>query len=210
MIIDLQARIDAAAENNIAPDEYFSVWDEFGAWQLDSLKAIGLKPYHRLLDFGCGALRLGLSAIEYLDDGNYFGVDAFAPYIAAGRKLAEVAGIRKRFTLRVSREFELDRFGVEFDFGNAQSVFTHMSGDECDRCMRMLRRVMKPGGLFFFTYLIGAPATQGMLYVGAQPMRRFAIQDPAFFAQLAARHGAGFEEHAIPHLTGQQVGQFRF
>ena len=54
MKVDLQARIDAAVENNIAPDEYFSVWDEFGDWQLDALKSIGLLPQHRLLDFGCG------------------------------------------------------------------------------------------------------------------------------------------------------------
>lgn len=210
MKLDLQTRIDAAVENNIAPDEYFSVWDELGFWQLDSLKSIGLKPQHRLLDFGCGALRFGLNAIEYLDDGNYFGVDAFAPYIAAGKKLARVGGIRRRFTLLVSRDFELDRFGVNFDFGNAQSVFTHMSGKECDRCMMMLKRVMKPGGSFFFTYLIGAPVTQGMLYLGVQPMRRFAMKDPEFFAELAAKHDATFERLAIPHLTGQLVGLFRF
>jgi cyclopropane fatty-acyl-phospholipid synthase-like methyltransferase len=210
MTVDLQARIDAAVENNLAPDEYFSLWEELGAWQLDSLRSIGLKPHHRLLDFGCGALRFGLSAIDYLDDGNYFGVDAFAPYIAAGRKLAQVAGIKKRFALLVSRDFELDRFGVDFDFGNAQSVLTHMSGEECDRFMVMLRRVMKPGGIFFFTYLIGAPQTQGMLYVGVQPMRRFAMNDPEFFAKLAQRHGATFEPLEIKHLTGQQVAQFRF
>ena len=210
MSVDLQARIDAAVENNVAPDEYFSIWEEPAAWQLDALKSIGLLPRHRLLDFGCGALRFGLSAIEYLDDGNYFGIDAFAPYIAAGRKLAQVAGIKKRFSLLVSRDFELEKFGAQFDFGNAQSVFTHMSGDECDRCMVALKNVMKPGGVFFFTYLIGAPLTQGMLYLGAQPMRRFAMTDPQFFEQLAAKHGAVFSNLQIQHITGQQVAQFRF
>jgi cyclopropane fatty-acyl-phospholipid synthase-like methyltransferase len=207
---DLQARIDAAVEQNIAPDEYFSVWEELGAWQLDSLKSLGLAPRHRLLDVGCGALRFGLSAIEYLNDGNYYGVDAFAPYVAAGRRLAEIAGIAKHYTLLVSRDFEFERFGIEFDFGNAQSVFTHLSGDECDRCMLALRRAMKPGSVFFFTYLIGAPATQGMLYVGAQPMRRFAMTDPDFFAKLAERHSARFEPLPIVHPTGQQVAAFRF
>jgi len=207
---NLQARIDAAVEHNISPDEYFSIWEEIGEWQLDALKSLGMKPHHRLLDFGCGALRLGLAAIEYLDSGNYYGIDAFAPYIAAGRRLAEIAGIKKDFTLRVSREFEFDRFGVDFDFGNAQSVFTHMSGEECDRCAATLRKVMKPGSVFLFTFLIGAPPTQGMLYVGAQPMRRFAVVDPEFFANLTVRHGARFERVDIPHPTGQQVGLFRY
>jgi cyclopropane fatty-acyl-phospholipid synthase-like methyltransferase len=208
--VDLQARIDAAVEQNVVPDEYFSVWEELGAWQLESLKSIGLAPHHRLLDFGCGALRFGLSGIEYLDNGNYYGIDAFAPYIAAGRRLAEIAGIAKHFTLLVSRDFELERFGVKFDFGNAQSVFTHLSDEECDRCMQALRKVMKPGGVFFFTYIIGAPATQGMLYVGAQPMRRAAMTDPDFFAKLAERYAVRFEELPISHPTGQQVAVFRF
>lgn len=210
MKLDLQARIDAAVENNLAPDEYFSLWDEFGDWQLDALKSIGLKPQHRLLDFGCGAMRLGLSAIEYLDDGNYYGVDALPAYIAAGHRLAAMAGIKKRYTLSVSSDFALDQFGVDFDFGNAQSVFTHLSGEECDRCMAALRRVMRPGSVFFFTFLIGAPPTQGMFYAGAKPMRRFAMNDPDFFAGLAERHGARFEPLPIPHPTGQQVARFRF
>ena len=85
-----------------------------------------------------------------------------------------------------------------------------MSGEECDRCASALRRVMKPGGIFFFTYLIGAPQTQGMLYVGAQPMRRFAMTDTDFFAKLAARHGARFEPLEMAHPTGQQVARLRF
>jgi hypothetical protein len=85
-----------------------------------------------------------------------------------------------------------------------------MSGDECDRCVAALRRVMKPSGIFFFTYLIGAPLTQGMLYLGAQPMRRFAMTDPEFFAKLAARYELTFERLNMVHPTGQQVGVFRF
>jgi hypothetical protein len=69
---------------------------------------------------------------------------------------------------------------------------------------------MKPGGISCFTFLIGAPRTQGMLYVGAQPMRRFAMTDPDFFVKLGAEHGATFEPVSIPHPTGQQVGLFRF
>ena len=174
-------------------------------------KALGLAPYHRLLRFRMRrAGSFGLAPSSTFDDGNYFGVDAFAPYIAAGRRLAEIAGIAKDFKLLVSRDFEFERFGVEFDFGNAQSVFTHLSGAECDRCVAALRLTMKPGGVFFFTYLIGAPATQGMLYVGAQPMRRFAMTDPDFFAKLALRHSIRFEPVPISHPTGQQVAVFRF
>lgn len=210
MNIGLQTRIDAAVECNVAPDEYFSIWDEVAEWQLSALKQVGLLPQHKLLDFGCGALRLGLSAIDYLDDGNYYGIDAYAPYIEIGKRLARATGVTKTYSVVASKDFEFDKFDARFDFGNAQSVFTHMSGDECDRCMAALKNAMVPGGKFFFTYLIGAPPTRGMLYLGAQPMQRFSMNDPQFFAGLAARHGARFEMVDIKHLTGQHVALFRF
>jgi SAM-dependent methyltransferase len=208
--LDLQTRIDAAVENNLAPDEYFSIWEEPGRWQLDALRSIGMTPAHRLLDIGCGAMRLGLYAVDYLDDGGYFGIDAFPPYIAAARRLAEAAGLTKKFSLLRSKDFDFGGFGASFDFANAQSVLTHLSGEECDRCMAALRKVMRPGGSFFCTYLIGRPLTQGLLYGAMQPMRRFADQDPDFFRKLGERHGAHFEHLEIPHPTGQQVGVFRY
>ena len=202
--------MDAAVEQNLVPGEYFSLWDDFGGWQLDALRSIGLRPEHRLLDVGCGAMRLGLAAVDYLDDGNYFGVDAFAPYIAVARRLAEATGVKKRFTLQVDSAFAFERFQTQFDYGMAQSVFTHLSEDECGRCVASLKRVMRPGSQFLFTYLIGAPVTQGMLYCGTQPMRRFAGSNPEFFAELAARNGAKFERLSLPHPTGQLVAVFRF
>jgi SAM-dependent methyltransferase len=210
LTVDLQTRIDAAVECNVAPDEYFSIWDEIANWQLSALKAVGLQPRHKLLDFGCGAFRLGLSAIEYLDDGNYFGIDAYEPYIEIGKKLVLAAGIKKKYAALASRDFEFERFATQFDYGNAQSVFTHLSGEECGRCIAALQKVMIPGGSFLFTYLIGAPITRGMLYLGAQPMQRFAGNDPQFFAALASRHGVTFEPIHIKHPTGQQVALFRF
>ena len=33
------------------------------------------REIHRLLDFGCGSLRLGRMAIPYLLEGHYFGIE---------------------------------------------------------------------------------------------------------------------------------------
>ncbi len=208
--MDLRLLVDVAVEFNLAPDEYFSLWDDYGDWQLDALRKVGLQPHHRLLDVGCGAMRLGLSAVEYLDNGNYFGIDAFPPYISVARELAIRTGIKKTFSLLVSGDFAVDQFNTRFDYANAQSVFTHLSGAECDRCMAAIRRVMKPDSIFLFTYLIGAPRTQGLLYSAVQPMRRFAMTDPDFFSELGKRHGAIFEKLDIAHPSGQQVGLYRY
>ena len=210
MAIDRQILIDSAAEINVPPGDYFALWNDLADWQLDALRQLGLQPQHRLLDIGCGAMRLGLVAAAYLDDGNYYGVDAFAPYLQLAPRLAERTGLRKKFNLLLSESFEFDRFGTSFDFANAQSVFTHLSAAQCDACMAALRPVMRPQGLFLFTYLIGAPKTQGLLYSGTQPMQRLAVTSESFFAELGARHGARFERLDNAHPTGQKVGLYRY
>lgn len=202
--------IDAAVELNLVPTEYFALWDELGAWQLDALKAAGLQPHHRLLDVGCGAMRLGLRAVAYLEPGHYYGIDAFAPYLELARRLAEREVPGRPFELLLSDAFEFSRFGVKFDYGMAQSVFTHLPAEQCEACVAELRKVMAPGGAFVFTYLIGVPSTQGFLYGAQQPMRRLAVEDPDYFAKLGARFGARFEPLAFSHPTGQQVALYRF
>jgi cyclopropane fatty-acyl-phospholipid synthase-like methyltransferase len=210
MAVDPQILIDSAAEINVPPGDYFALWNDLADWQLEALKQLGLEPKHRLLDIGCGAMRLGLIAAEYLEGGNYYGVDAYAPYIDLGPRLAARVGLRKKVNLLLSDSFEFSRFGAQFDLANAQSVFTHLSAAQCDACMAALRPVMKAGARFLFTYLVGVPKTQGFLYGGLQPMQRLAIADAAFFAELGSRHGAKFERLDMTHPTGQQVGLYRY
>ncbi|MGC1464305.1 MAG: hypothetical protein WA792_01085, partial [Pseudolabrys sp.] len=60
------------------------LWDEIGSLQLEFLRANGLTPQSRLLDIGCGSLRLGVRAIEYLNVGHYWGTDINESLLAAG------------------------------------------------------------------------------------------------------------------------------
>ena len=48
--------------------------------QLQYLKNQGLHRSHRLLDLGCGSMRLGSAAAAFLDAGNYYGVDV-SPWV---------------------------------------------------------------------------------------------------------------------------------
>ncbi len=204
-----QAVIDAAAEANLPPTEYFAHFETLGLWQLDALKRVGLRPEHALLDVGCGAMRLGVYAVPYLESGFYAGIDAYEPYIRLGRRLAAEAGLPpERYDLLAADDFRLEAFGRSFDVAIAQSVFTHLSAEATGRCVERLRRVMKPGGVLLFTYLVGAPATQGFLYGGVQPMRRLAV-DEGFFDRLAMSHGLVFEDPGIDHVS-QRVGLYRF
>ena len=63
------------------------LWEEMGQKQLDFLIGEGLRPEHKLLDVGCGALRGGLHFIRYLDVGNYVGIDINQSLLDAGYEI---------------------------------------------------------------------------------------------------------------------------
>ena len=144
--------MNRAAEADDAPPSQAYLDD--GAAHLDFLKAQGLQPQHRLLDYGCGVMRTGLHAIPYLEPGNYCGVDIAASRIDKGRRMLEDAGIapdRYRALVVSGCTFpELD--GETFDYIWAQSVLTHMPIPEIRVMLRAARRLFAPGGRFYFTF----------------------------------------------------------
>ncbi len=129
------------------------MWDEIGGLQFAYLKERGLRPEHRLLDVGCGALRGGLRFIDYLDPGNYYGIDLNASLIEAGRVEVERAGLSaKAPNLLVTEAFEARRFGVRFDYAVAVSLFTHLPLNHIGRCLVRVGEALEPGGQFYATF----------------------------------------------------------
>jgi SAM-dependent methyltransferase len=116
--------------------------------------AQGMQPQHRFLDVACGALRAGVHFVDYLDSGNYYGIDVNSDLLDAGyqRELREDLRAKlPRDQLRVADRFECD-FGVSFDFAIAQSLFTHVSLNHVRLCMYRVAQQMRPGGRFFVTF----------------------------------------------------------
>jgi SAM-dependent methyltransferase len=130
------------------------LWDEIGPEQLAYLRREGLEPRHRLLDVGCGALRGGVRCMAYLEPGHYYGVDANASLIRAGREVEMVAaGVVERAPhLRVDDTFDVGAFGVTFDYAWAYSVFTHLPLNAIERCLVNVAAVLAPGGRFLATH----------------------------------------------------------
>ncbi len=107
-----------------------------------------------MLDVGCGALRGGLHFVRYLEPARYHGIDINPSLIRAGLWELRRAGHEEKCppaNLRATGEFESD-FGVEFDFGLAQSLFTHIPLAQVDVCLRRLAPAMKSGARFFASY----------------------------------------------------------
>ncbi len=117
---------------------------------------MGLKPDHVLLDVGCGALRGGGRFIEYLDAGNYLGLDSEKRLIDLGIKNEVSRGLirRKSPEFVVSNNFEFERFSKRPDFAIAQSLFTHLRESDIRSCLEKLRAVIKRGGRLYATWFI--------------------------------------------------------
>lgn len=146
------------------------LWKEIGEHQLRFMIEQGLKPSHRLLDVGCGSLRLGALAIAWLDPQRYFGSDLSADLIAAGRERELDDHLRDRAPpehFSVSDDFDFTFLPEAIDFAIAQSVFTHLPLNHLRRCLSKLAAHMRPGGRFFVTYFdcpIGENLQQPLLH----------------------------------------------
>jgi SAM-dependent methyltransferase len=129
-------------------------WDDHGKRQLDFLIANGLKPTDKFLDVGCGSLRAGRHLVDYLEPGNYYGIDANIGLLKAGYDIELTDEQKAKLptsNLRANERFDGD-FGVKFDMAIAQSVFTHVSLNHIRLCLFRTAKVLKDGGKFYATF----------------------------------------------------------
>lgn len=132
------------------------LWEELGELQAAFLKSRGLTPEHKLLDIGCGCLRLGVHMVDFLKEGNYFGIDLNQELLDAGYNI-ELGnkGLQHklpRTNLICNANFEFTLFNETFDMTIAQSLFTHLNFNHIRACINHLSIVMKPSGMFYATF----------------------------------------------------------
>ena len=133
------------------------MWEEIGLLQFEFLVRQGLKPSDCLLDIACGSLRGGVHFINYLDVGNYLGIDKEKALIELGieKELAREVYEYKKPEFVVSDNFEFEKFSKRPRFSIAQSLFTHLIPRDICLCFEKLRAFVEPGHIFFATFLEG-------------------------------------------------------
>jgi SAM-dependent methyltransferase len=140
-------RVDERFLNEEHHQQYGRPW-ALGKYIHDFVVAAGLLPQHRLLDFGCGALRFGIWVIPYLDEGNYFGVDSHLPSLEAATAYeAPLHGLdEKRPRLLWSEEFAFSHFETPFDVIVDFASSSHFGKKRLRRIVSEYVNVLAPGG----------------------------------------------------------------
>lgn len=132
------------------------LWDEMGQLQLEFMRLHGLLPQHRLLDLGCGSLRGGVHYVRYLDEGKYYGLDHNQSLLDAGYETElPAAGLQERLPRRnlfCNPDFLLPVEDGFFDYGIAQSVFTHLTFNSIRRCLEVVAPKFREGAVLYATF----------------------------------------------------------
>jgi SAM-dependent methyltransferase len=148
-------RSDAARSHEGAVgSETHESWLKLGKLQFNYLREHGLKPTDKMLEIGCGNLRAGRLFIDYLEPGNYYGIDISPDILLAAQQTVAEFGLRDKLPhLTLVRDL---RFGFlpdgHFNVMHAHSVFSHSPITVIEECLANAGRVMAPDGFFDFTY----------------------------------------------------------
>jgi len=161
-----------------------AAWLGLGQMQFDYLLGHGLDPAMRMLEIGCGNLRAGRLFIDYLDAGNYHGIDISPEILLAALDTITEFGLQsKRPQLTIVEDLT---FGflpdAAFDVVHAHSVFSHSPIEVIDQCLRHVGRIISPGGFFDFTFHATERAEHDVL-------REDFYYRPATLISLAAGYG---------------------
>lgn len=144
----------AAGEATAVGNSDRPAWKKAGKLQFDYLREHGLAPQWRMLEIGCGNLRAGWRFIDFLDAGNYYGIDISANVLAAANETIDrkqLAAKSPHLSLVSDLSFA-DLPAEYFDVVHAHSVFSHSPLPVIEEAFRHLPGILRPHGFFDFTF----------------------------------------------------------
>ena len=122
--------------------------------------------------------------IDYLDAGNYYGIDISPDILLAAEGVVGRYGLQAKLPhLALVRDLRLEFLpDGQFDVVHAHSVFSHSPIEVIGECLAHVGRVMAPDGFFDFTF----DRTDGAEH---QVLREDFYYRTRTLTDLAARHG---------------------
>lgn len=196
------------------------LWVEHQQMQLKFLLRRGLQPSTRLLDLGCGPMRLGMAVIPLLTTGWYIGQDLNPETLAFGEEVLRRAGIAEdaNYTLFASDRFDLSAVDGAIDLAFSNSLFSHLNLNSILTCLLELKKVLKPQGVYYSTFFLAESTADWPNPLDRNKWGRqfetYAHQDPYHYSRsmmAAVAKEAGFRMdlvHDFGHPT-QTMARFR-
>ena len=131
------------------PPKFFN---QAGDATLRLLKYFRFTPSSKTLDIGCGCLRIGVKLIDYLEAGNYFGIEPNSQMLDAGVKylLADDKLRAKAPSFSNNTSFSLLDFNCKkFDVIIARSIWTHSSKGQISEMLNLFAEFTSADARFF-------------------------------------------------------------
>lgn len=169
------------------PEDY----DLVAAMTFGLLAALGLRQQHRVLDIGCGSLRVGRLLIPYLNRGGYHGLEPNEWLVRDGiaREVGndQIQIKQPRFIFAESAR-ELIDDGSRYDYLVAQSIFSHCGKDLLEDWLAQAAILLSETGALVATYIDAASDTErtGWIYPDCVSFTEATVQS------LAQAHGLEF------------------
>jgi hypothetical protein len=146
-------------------------FEQAGREQLIGLLQEGLHPESKVLEIGCGCLRIAYWLVRFLDAGCYHGIEPARQRVAYGLQYLFAAGEAdlKQPRFDFNANFDSSVFGARFDFFLARSIWTHACKRQIEATLDSFIRESTPAGIFLASYLPAQSAEddyQGDAWVG--------------------------------------------
>jgi SAM-dependent methyltransferase len=129
-------------------------FERVGRMCFDVLLREGLAADSRVLDVGCGALRLGYWLMRFLEQGCYHGIEPNREMLQLGLEEVLEADIveRAQASFAHNDDFDFSSFGERFDFVVARSIWTHTSREQIQTMLASFAAASTPRGVFLTSY----------------------------------------------------------
>ena len=169
------------------PDEY----DLFSAMVFNLLTTLGLRQHHRVLDIGCGSLRIGRLLIPYLAKNNYYGIEPNQWLVDNGiqNEIGHDLVNIKQPTFSFKDSMEEFKMSLQLDYAVAQSIFSHCGRDLLEGWLSQVAFHLKDDGALVATFLVNDKDYEGNGWVYPECV----LYRPETMATISAKFGLDFE-----------------
>ncbi len=128
--------------------DYVGTDETSGQVQFELLKRMGCTPTSKVLEVGCGGLHTAVPLMQYLEPGNYAGIDPNVWLRETVMKVERVHRLveERRPSFLSGDDFDASELGVKFDFVFSHSVLSHCAHWQLEQFLCNIGKVLAPHG----------------------------------------------------------------